>query len=471
MSSETCIATALASVMIYNDNTKSWQSPAGSDGSPTNVQILQDAHRSTFRIVSMRHHDRMNLLNCNIFQRLKYHEATPVFHQWRDEQRRVYGLNFKQDHEANNFAHMIAQAIEHLKMHPGDEYHAPDNVYQDPHQHLMHIHSAPNFQHDDHHQHHVNSRNMNHQASTLSSANALTQQQRRASQSSSTSAGSSAPPAPSIHNIPQAPPPPPASNGIAPVNSSGAPPPPPPPPPTLLPPVGVGAPPPPPPPPAQLMSNGASGTSLAEQLKQRTQNGLRATNNGFRTNGNAETEKSAAPAAPPAPKGGGDLMSELSAQLNRRKITQAKSDAVDSKSNTSNGSSDSGCGLPTSSNASNGGSVGSAGAKKFSITEMQKPLDSPKTHRKLPSASSLFSQDDGSTSSKGSTTLSNGTSSTVTATPGGTVSNEQLERLRADLMVEFRLEINKLRQDMVNLMEQNQKEILETILSAVNGRR
>lgn len=459
MSGEECIAAASAQVMIYNDATKQWQPPPGSEGIYTTVQILQNSRRPTFRIVSIRPRDQLNLLNFYIFQRLRYCAATDSFHQWRDEQRKVYGLSFQQIDDAKNFYHVVMQAIEHLTIHAANDYQMPanDNVYQDPHQHMHHIHSAPNF-HEDNHGANMR-RNAPHTA-TLSSANAQSQQQRRASQSSNTSAGTSqAPPAPPISNIPQAPPPPPG--GIAPVNSSGAPPPPP------LPPVGAGAPPPPPPPPPPAVLMGSNGTpSLAEQLKMRSQQGLKTTSNGIKTNGNVEQEK------PAPPKAGGDLMSELNAQLNRRKMTQAKSDAVDSKSNTSNGSSDSGCGIGTSSNGSNGGSVGSAAAKKWSVTEMAKPLDSPKTHRKLPSASSLFSQDDqgSTTSSKASTSLSNGTTSTVVAPSTSAVTNEQLERHCADMMVEVRLEMNKLRQDIAQMMEQNKQEIIDTVLNAI-GRR
>lgn len=453
--SEACIAQALAQVMFYNQNTKAWETPAGVDKMPTVVQILQDLRRPVYRIVSNRPHDQQIFLNFYIYQRLRYSAATEIFHQWKDEQKQVYGLNFQQIDDARKFENVVKYAIEQLNIAANDyQMPANDNVYQDPHQHMHHIHSAPNFHENNHG---ANLRRNAPHTSTLSSANAQIQQQRRASQSSNTSAGTSSAPAPPTSSIPQAPPPP--SGGIAPVNSSGAPPPPP------LPPVGAGAPPPPPPPPPPAVLMASNGTpSLADQLKMRSQQGLKATSNGIKTNGNAEVEK------PAAPKGGGDLMSELNAQLNKRKMTQAKSDAVDSKSNTSNGSSDSGCGIGTS--GSNGGSVGSATAKKWSVSEMSKPLDSPKTHRKLPSASSLFAQDEASTtSSKASTSLSNGTTSTtVAAASTSAVSSEQLERHCADMMVEVRLELNKLRQDIAQMMEDNKRETIEAVLNAI-GRR
>ncbi|EGT54054.1 hypothetical protein CAEBREN_26136 [Caenorhabditis brenneri] len=496
--------------MFYNNNTKSWETPPGLEKVPTLVQVLQDHRRSTYRIISSRPHDQQIFLNFYIFQSLRYSAATEIFHQWKDEQKQVYGLNFQQIDDARRFEHVVKQAIDQLAFAANDyQMHANDNVYQDPHQHMHHIRSAPTFHENNNganlrgkeggvyiikrihfyfysnwkimtvavadciqqyeryyrflNEYHtlkyskflIFSRNAPH-TSTLSSASAQAQQQRRASQSSNASAGTSVAPAPPTSSIPQAPPPP--TGGIAPVNSSGAPPPPP------LPPVGVGAPPPPPPPPPPAVLMASNGTpSLADQLKMKSLQGLKPTSNGVKTNGNVEPEKPAA-----APKG--DLMSELNAQLNKRKMTQAKSDAVDSKSNTSNGSSDSGCGIGTS--GSNGGSVGSATAKKWSVSEMSKPLDSPKTHRKLPSASSLFAQDDASTtSSKASTSLSNGTTSTVVGSPStAAVTTEQLERHCADMMVEVRLEMNKLRQDIAQMLEDNKRETIEAVLNAI-GRR
>uniref|UniRef100_A0A8R1HYH4 WH1 domain-containing protein n=1 Tax=Caenorhabditis japonica TaxID=281687 RepID=A0A8R1HYH4_CAEJA len=465
--------------MVYNDATQKWQHPTGSDGSPSNVQIFQDIRRHAFRIVSNNNSDGHNLLNCNIHQRLKYHKATPKFHQWRDERRRVYGLNFDHEAESHNFAHIIAQAIEQLTINMvNNEYQQPhpaDNVYQDPHQHLMHIHSAPNF-HDEN-QNSANFRKTSQHTTTLSSTAAMSVQQRRASQSSSTSGngssmfhqqqqqqqdfgntswqsnGSTAPPAPPpISAIPQAPPAPHA--GIAPVNTSGAPPPPP------LPPVNSAAPPPPPPPPPPpMMSNGAP--SLAEQLKMRSQQGLKQTSNGV---GKPAAAAAAAEQEKPAvPKAAGNLMSELEAQLNKRKMTQAKSDAVDSKSNTSNGSSDSGCGTAMSTNglSSNGGSVGSAAAKKWSVSDASKPTDSPKSHRKLPSASSLFSQEDTSLTPKAASI--NGTA----ASSSSAIPNEILDRLRADLMVEVRLEINKAKQEIIEANERCAQKSKQEIVAAI----
>ncbi|CAO4378163.1 unnamed protein product [Caenorhabditis nigoni] len=464
--SESVVAQGLAKVMVYSNAKSSWEPPIGGDDSLTTVQLLQNRTRLAFRIISLRSTDNALLINSNLFQRLKYHPATSNFHQWRDEEKRVFGLSFECEQEAQVFLEYVRQALTQLERHGGGggangfQQHPADNVYQDPHQHLMHIHSAPSFHHDENQN--AQFRKTSQHASTLYSNPPMTQQQRRASQTSSNGSSAAPPVAPPINNIPQAPPMPPSS-GIAQINTSGAPPPPP------LPPVGVGAPPPPPPPPppATLMA-GSGGMSLADQLKQRSKSLTTGKLNGGAPAAVEEKPKPIA-AAP-------NMMSELTAHLNKRKQTQAKSDAVDSKSNTSNGSSDSGCGIGPN-GSSNGGSIGSAGAKKWSLSEAaSKPLDSPKTHRKLPSASSLFSQEDQTTPSKPSTSngttsgvMSNGTSSATTTSSG--VPNEQLERLRADMMVEVRLEINKLRQDLMDAQERSKQEILETILNAIGARR
>lgn len=155
--------------------------------------------------------------------------------------------------------------------------------------------------------------------------------------------------------------------------------------------------------------------SLEEQLKNRI---------GKMNVAAASEEKSnGAPAPAPLSSNGSQsgLMQELMANFNKRKMTQAKADAVDNKSNTSNGSSDSGCGiiLPSSTKGKTNGNT-----------------ESPKTHRKAPSASSISSQEE--VASKAINGLSH-----------GPVTAETLERFRADLMAEVRTEINRAKQEII----------------------
>jgi hypothetical protein len=53
------------------------------------------------------------VVNCSIFKSLKYNQATPTFHQWRDN-RQVYGLNFANKEDADNFAQAMYTALDTL---------------------------------------------------------------------------------------------------------------------------------------------------------------------------------------------------------------------------------------------------------------------------------------------------------------------------------------------------------------------
>jgi hypothetical protein len=51
------------------------------------------------------------VINCAIIRGLKYNQATPTFHQWRDN-RQVYGLNFANKEDAEGFAQAMATALD-----------------------------------------------------------------------------------------------------------------------------------------------------------------------------------------------------------------------------------------------------------------------------------------------------------------------------------------------------------------------
>ena len=53
------------------------------------------------------------VINCAILKGLKYNQATPTFHQWRDN-RQVYGLNFASREEAENFSQAMLTALAEL---------------------------------------------------------------------------------------------------------------------------------------------------------------------------------------------------------------------------------------------------------------------------------------------------------------------------------------------------------------------
>ncbi|PAV60502.1 hypothetical protein WR25_25516 [Diploscapter pachys] len=335
-----------------------------------------------------------------------------------------------------------------------------DTVYQDPHAHqsgqqqfLTHNHSAPGMLHDEQIQQHHNSLHPQFRKSSHSALQQQTQPlqngngpSRRASQGSNASSQETnqltaspcrAPP-------PQAPPPP-ATSSI-------------PQPPAAVASTSASAPPAPPPPPPNIFAAPAQakGPSLAEQLKNQslkktagpqsrepTSNGASAGNN---NNSSSSSTSNASSLPQPV-----NFISELAATINKRKQTQAKADAVDSKSNISNGSSDSGCAIPPVNGVVNGLSNGVNGVKKWnepSANPINKQsavqstangtgTDSPKTHRKIPSGSSISSQDEGK---------ANGNNHLLT--------NEILERFKAELMVEFRQEINKAKQEILELIRQ-----------------
>ena len=52
------------------------------------------------------------ILDSEIFKGLKYNKATPIFHQWRDYTRRVYGLKFESSEDADGFANAILAILD-----------------------------------------------------------------------------------------------------------------------------------------------------------------------------------------------------------------------------------------------------------------------------------------------------------------------------------------------------------------------
>lgn len=55
------------------------------------------------------------VLNCPIFKGMKYNEATPTFHQWRDP-KHVWGLNFASKEDAALFSKSMMHALEALNV-------------------------------------------------------------------------------------------------------------------------------------------------------------------------------------------------------------------------------------------------------------------------------------------------------------------------------------------------------------------
>ncbi|MBN3275061.1 VASP protein, partial [Polyodon spathula] len=112
--SETSICQARATVMIYDDGNKKWL-PAGTGAQAfSRVHIYHSPTGNSFRVVGRKMQpDQQVVINCPIIKGLKYNQATPNFHQWRDA-RQVWGLNFSSKDEAVVFANGMNQALEIL---------------------------------------------------------------------------------------------------------------------------------------------------------------------------------------------------------------------------------------------------------------------------------------------------------------------------------------------------------------------
>uniref|UniRef100_A0A0N5AWK0 WH1 domain-containing protein n=1 Tax=Syphacia muris TaxID=451379 RepID=A0A0N5AWK0_9BILA len=462
---------ATADVMVYDDATKRWLSPDGSiEPARSQVRILHNSHTNAFRIVGTRLQDRQWILNCNVYERLKYNRATPLFHQWRDEKRKVYGLSFMSEEDAQSFINVITRALTLLASsndyQNGSGFSNSNGIYHEPQQ-LHHVaHSEPSFRDPD--QESICSGGvpanvtnnyrlvfyifevffkLKSSHSVLSSAGAgltLSNAQRRASQGSSSSSNGSSGPgivyapsnvasssvrnvsvpetsAPASANIPPVPPIPPATLCTTSHSTASAP-------------SAPSAPPAPPPPPPMggFGINKSSAPSIADQIKNVQ---LRKT-----TNQNSTTSaKSENFTSNKQEIGGGRgaLVSELEATLNKRKNFVEN---IESRSSAAESSSSSNVvkrawerpGGNMFTNLNNGGS------------------DASRTHKNVnraPSGSSLSSQEEPkqnmvSVVSKG------GDSSTPT-----TLTYEMLEKWKIDLLHEVEEKIDKAKSEILEAIK------------------
>ncbi|XP_061916466.1 vasodilator-stimulated phosphoprotein isoform X2 [Entelurus aequoreus] len=112
--SESSICQARATVMIYDDGNKKWLPAGAGPQAFSRVQIYHNPSNNAFRIVGRKMQtDQQVVINCPIVRGLKYNQATPNFHQWRDA-RQVWGLNFGSKEDAALFANGMAHAVEVL---------------------------------------------------------------------------------------------------------------------------------------------------------------------------------------------------------------------------------------------------------------------------------------------------------------------------------------------------------------------
>ncbi|TDG98893.1 hypothetical protein EPR50_G00204780 [Perca flavescens] len=116
--SEQSICQARASVMVYDDASKKWVPIKPGQQGFSRINIYHNTANNTFRVVGVKLQDQQVVINYSIVKGLKYNQATPTFHQWRDA-RQVYGLNFASKEEATTFSNAMLFALNILS--------SPDN--------------------------------------------------------------------------------------------------------------------------------------------------------------------------------------------------------------------------------------------------------------------------------------------------------------------------------------------------------
>ncbi|XP_070571356.1 vasodilator-stimulated phosphoprotein-like isoform X2 [Ptychodera flava] len=262
---ERSICQTWASVLLFDEGNKKWI-PSGGTGGLSRVHIYHHSVNNTFRVVGRLKIDQSVVINCAILKGLKYNQATPTFHQWRDN-KQVYGLNFQSKDDADSFAQSMLMALDSLANQM-----APRPAQSQPPQHVQPQMQSHVPQHQTLTQQHIQQPNG---PSVDEEEMGYRQEQPDARKYSVGSYGNpeviAAPSSSMGGGVPLAPP------GPAPVlsqlSSGGAPPPAPPgappPPPGGAPPPPGGAPPPPPPGPAPTNLGGSSsagGDSLASAL-------------------------------------------------------------------------------------------------------------------------------------------------------------------------------------------------------------
>ncbi|XP_073788360.1 enah/Vasp-like b isoform X3 [Danio rerio] len=116
--SEQSICQARASVMVYDDTSKKWVPIKPGQQGFSRINIYHNTTSNTFRVVGVKLQDQQVVINYSIVKGLKYNQATPTFHQWRDA-RQVYGLNFASKEEATTFSNAMLFALNVLSSQDG----------------------------------------------------------------------------------------------------------------------------------------------------------------------------------------------------------------------------------------------------------------------------------------------------------------------------------------------------------------
>ncbi|KAM8921262.1 ena/VASP-like protein [Pelodytes ibericus] len=115
---EQSICQARASVMIYDDTSKKWVPIKPGQQGFSRINIYHNTTSNTFRVVGVKLQDQQVVINYSLVKGLKYNQATPTFHQWRDA-RQVYGLNFASKEEATAFSNAMLFALNIMNSQDG----------------------------------------------------------------------------------------------------------------------------------------------------------------------------------------------------------------------------------------------------------------------------------------------------------------------------------------------------------------
>ncbi|KAB1278315.1 Ena/VASP-like protein [Camelus dromedarius] len=118
---EQSICQARASVMVYDDTSKKWVPIKPGQQGFSRINIYHNTASNTFRVVGVKLQDQQVVINYSIVKGLKYNQATPTFHQWRDA-RQVYGLNFASKEEATTFSNAMLFALNIMNSQEGGKW-------------------------------------------------------------------------------------------------------------------------------------------------------------------------------------------------------------------------------------------------------------------------------------------------------------------------------------------------------------
>ncbi|KAI6237502.1 WH1 domain protein [Aphelenchoides besseyi] len=135
-------ASGSAEMMIYDDKSRQWIKKLTEHQQPT-VQIIYDHVNQTFALLvsCIQEQQPVLVMEQRIYRNMKYQvNNNNLFHQWRNEQRTVYGLSFVNEQEAMDVHRAVREAQDFVaNLISSDQINA---VYQEPQNHYY-AHQQP----------------------------------------------------------------------------------------------------------------------------------------------------------------------------------------------------------------------------------------------------------------------------------------------------------------------------------------